>query len=72
MDGLTIEELHALTITVELVNTFACIVGHGPTRDHDLNEFAAHIHSIQHTIMSQAAARAHPDRFRLLGEIVGN
>ena len=33
----------------------------------DWAEAAADIHHLQHTIMAQAAARAYPDRFRLLG-----
>lgn len=44
------------------------IIGNGPTRGADLVEAGIHIHALQATVMSQAAARAHPDRLRLLGE----
>jgi hypothetical protein len=43
------------------------VVDDGPTRAADLNEAIAHIHALQHFVMSNAAARAHPDEFRLLG-----
>jgi hypothetical protein len=33
-----------------------------------MNEIIHHIHIIQHAIMAQAAARAYPERLRLLGE----
>lgn len=65
---LTPDELHAMEVTVELVNTLARVVADGPTRDQDIRELVDKIHQIQQTIMSQAAARAYPDRFRLLGE----
>lgn len=34
----------------------------------DWVEAAAHIHALQQMVMSQAAARAYPAEFRLLGE----
>lgn len=43
------------------------IVGDGGTRDHDLAEAIVHLHALQQFIMSQAAGRAYPDQFRLLG-----
>lgn len=64
---LTVEELSAITLTSRLASSLALIVDYGPTRINDLNELLAHVHAIQHTIMAQAAARAYPDQFRLLG-----
>ena len=47
------------------------VIGHGPSREGDLEEIIHHIHAIQRTMMKQAAARAYPNRYRLLGGIVG-
>lgn len=66
--SLTPEELHALRLTGDLVDYVGQhVIGHGPSRDADSREFIAHVHAIQHMIMAQAAARAHPDELRLLG-----
>ena len=46
------------------------IVTNGPTRAEDLAEVTAAIHIIQRTVMAQAAARAYPKEFRLLGEVI--
>jgi hypothetical protein len=46
------------------------VCGHGPTRDDDLAELRASIHHIQRLVMAQAAARAYPKEFRLMGEVV--
>ena len=43
-------------------------VGDGTTRRDDLREIVTHIHALQYLIMSQAAARAYPQTYRLLGE----
>ena len=70
-DGLTDAELRAMDITVELVNVVCGeVIGRGVTRDHDVAEFVDKVHQIQALILSQAAGRAHPDRFRLLGEVI--
>lgn len=61
-------EMHAISLTAELANTVSQIVGHGPTREHDMAELVAPIHNIQHALMAQAAARIFPGRYRLLGE----
>lgn len=66
-DLLTPDEHHAMDLTAQLADTLARIVGDGPSRAHDLNELAGHVHLIQHAILAQAAARAYPDRYRLLG-----
>jgi len=67
MSALTRDELSAMSLTAELANALGRIVGDGRTRTADLTEAVHHIHALQHMIMSQAAARAYPDRFRLLG-----
>jgi len=66
--GLTDDEHHAIELTTALWNQLSAIVGQGPTRAPDLAELAIHIHAIQTTVLAQAAARTHPDRYRLLGE----
>jgi hypothetical protein len=67
-DVLTVAELAAVQQAADLWGTLCKVVGNGPTRNHDLAELAAHIHAIQHAVMSQAAARIYPDLYRLLGE----
>lgn len=64
---LTDREQQAIVKAGDLWGDLCAIVGDGPTRDADLNELIVHIHAIQHTIMGQAAARAYPEQFRLLG-----
>jgi hypothetical protein len=44
------------------------IISDGSQQEHDLDEAVTHIHVLQHMVMAQAAARAYPDRYRLLGE----
>jgi hypothetical protein len=66
--SLTEDEQSALDLTVQLVDMLAGIVGEGPTRAGDLNELLGHVHGIQNAVMAQAAARAYPGRFRLLGQ----
>ena len=36
-------------------------------RKFDLAEVALHVHNLQHMVMAQAASRAYPDRYRLIG-----
>lgn len=61
-------EHEAMDLTARLANLLAQdIVGFEETRAHDLNELVGHIHVVQKAIMGQAAARAYPDRYRLLG-----
>lgn len=43
------------------------IVGDGVTREADLAEAIVHVHALQHFVMAQAAARAYPTEYRLLG-----
>lgn len=65
---LTAAEMKALSLSAELFNVIARdVIGHGRTRAGDTSELAGHVHNIQHMIMSQAAARAYPSEFRVLG-----
>ena len=67
-DLLTEDEHRAVEMAGELWNLLCRIVGSGPSRDGDLDEFVHLIHGIQRGVLKQAAARAYPDRYRLLGE----
>lgn len=67
LDLLTDEELACLKTTAKLANQLAGIIGQGPSASQDLTEVVGHLHAIQHAVMAQAAARAYPGRFRLLG-----
>ena len=46
------------------------IIAHGPSRDGDITELTTAIHAIQRMVMGQAAARAYPGQYRLLGQVV--
>lgn len=65
---LTADERQFVRQAGELYNLACTIVGSGDTRSADVTEFAFHIHGLQHLVMAQAAARAYPGEFRLLGE----
>lgn len=65
--GLTEQEHLALDLTAQLWNLLCAIAHDGPSRLGDLAELAAHVHVIQHAVMANAAPRAHPARYRLLG-----
>lgn len=67
---LTTQELEAMDMTAQLANKIHEIIGDGPTASADWSEAAAEIHVIQHRIMAQAAARAYPERFRLMGRTI--
>lgn len=64
---LTGDEMRALDLTTDLYDAILPIVGSGETRGGDMEEFISLIHAIQNKIMAQAAARAYPSIFRLLG-----
>lgn len=69
---LTDLELHVVDTLGTLWGDICSIVGDGPTREPDLAEMIHHVHALQHKVMAQAAARAYPDCFRLLGRTVGD
>jgi hypothetical protein len=64
---LTPDEHRAIQQAGVLWGTLCAVVADGPTRTADLAELIVHVHAIQHAVMAQAAARAHPDLYRLLG-----
>lgn len=68
VDLLTADEREAIRQAGQLYVLIAeRIVGRGLTRYDDLAEIRAAIHVIQRAVESQAAARAYPAEFRLLG-----
>lgn len=69
---LTADEKKVINDAGQLWNAIAKLVPSGPTRDADLKELVVHVHSIQRAVMANAAARAYPDEFRILGGIVGD
>lgn len=66
---LTDDEHQAVELAGELWNLLCQITGDGPNRGPDLDEFRHSIHQVQHGVMKQAAARAYPDRYHLLGQL---
>lgn len=71
-DLLTDDEHKAIELAGELWGLLCRIVGHGRSAAADLSEACTHIHALQHAIMAQAAARAYPDRYRLLGGTIAS
>lgn len=64
---LTPAEHDAIAQTAELWKILCSITSDGPAREGDLRELIFHIHGIQRAVLKQAAARAYPDLYRLLG-----
>jgi hypothetical protein len=65
---LTDAEHRAMGLTADLYNLLCGeVIAHARSREGDVAEIAADIHHIQERILAQAAARAFPDRYRLLG-----
>lgn len=72
MNGLTETEHTVLELLAEAWNLLVSeVVADGPSRDGDLAEIAADVHRLQARVMSQAAGRAHPDLYRMLGGELG-
>lgn len=67
---LTDDEHRAVELAGQLYNLLCNIVDDGPARQADLAECAASVHQIQRAVLTQAAARAYPDRYRLLGSTI--
>lgn len=65
---LTNDEHAAVMAVADAWEAVCAVVGNGPTRDADLKEVIFHVHALQHLVMAQAAARAYPAMYRLLGE----
>lgn len=64
---LTQNEFDALELSAKLVNTLREIIGDSQLGQLDMTEMVFHIHSVQNAILAQAAGRAYPDKFRLMG-----
>ena len=69
--GLLTPDEHQAVRQADLLYTLIAdrVVADGPTKDDDLAEIRAAIHLIQRAVLAQAAARAHPREFRLLGTV---
>lgn len=65
---LTDEEKTALDDLGRLWGRLTRIVGEGVTRAADLGEMVVHVHALQNAVLAQAAGRAHPGEYRLMGE----
>lgn len=66
-DLLTDDEHECVRLLGQASALMTRIVAEGPTRAADIAELYGHVHVLQRTIGSQAAARAFPARYRLLG-----
>lgn len=69
-DLLTPEEHEVMDLTADLANALHAVIyaeGHDENAARDWNEAVTGIHHVQHIVLAQAAARAYPDRYRLLG-----
>lgn len=65
---MTDTEHRAMDLTAQLWNLLAGqVIANGPAGPGDRAELAAAVHTIQRMVLGQAAARAYPDRYRLLG-----
>lgn len=64
---LTAAEHDAIAMTAELWALLCAITTDGPARQGDLAELIFHVHGIQRAVLKQAAARAYPELYRLLG-----
>jgi hypothetical protein len=64
---LTAAEHRVMELTVDLHQRLCRIAGDGDGRYGDLAEVVHHIHALQRIVLAQAAARAYPHRYRLLG-----
>lgn len=60
-------EHDAIAMSGELWGMLCAITTDGPAREGDLRELIFHIHGIQRAVLKQAAARAYPELYRLLG-----
>lgn len=67
---LTMTEQHLLELLGKVHNEFTYVVGRGPSRMQDLTEVCNHVHALQNMVLAQTAARAYPDRYRLMGGVI--
>lgn len=69
-DLLTPSEHQLVELLAHVANLFSDIVGDDRSRNGDIAEAVDKIHALQNMVLSQAAARAYPAMYRLLGETV--
>lgn len=67
---LTSDEMKVNDLLAEAYNLACKVITNGPTSHYDAQEFAHHIHILQNMILAQAAARAYPHKYRLMGGTV--
>jgi hypothetical protein len=72
LEFLTEHEKRTIAALGDMAGMVARCVADGPNHDNDLAELVAPIHVVQNTLLAQAAARAYPDKYRLLGETLKN
>lgn len=65
---LTDAERATLEAVGKIAGAMRTVIGDGPNAENDMHEAIRSIHALQAMVMSQAAARAYPDEFRLLGK----
>lgn len=68
--ALTEAEHQVMELTSQLWSALCSVTGDGRTRAEDLHEASLHIHALQNMVLAQAAARAYPDKYRLLGHTI--
>ena len=66
-DFLTDRERRTLRSIADAYGGFLAITENGSSREGDLREIVALIHALQDKVLAQAAARAYPREFRVLG-----
>jgi hypothetical protein len=67
-DLLTVDERAFVKKAGALYSDLCKVVGPSElTRDADLREAVFHVHALQNMVLSQAARRAYPEEFRMLG-----
>lgn len=69
---LTFTEHRAVECLADLWGLLGRIIGKGRNQRDDLAELIVPVHALQNAILAQAAARAYPDRYRLMGESISD
>lgn len=67
MSELLTELEHSTIDLLGMVYSNIVQIAHGSDLPGDLQEAASRVHDLQHMIMANAAARAYPERYRLIG-----
>jgi len=67
-DGLTDNEHAVVSKVGALAGDYMNLIGDTATAADDWAEILPHLHALQQAVMAQAAARAHPGRYRALGQ----